>query len=592
METVKAKLFTTSFSTLTRKTLAVFGLLIAVSGATLILSPQTAHAYTYTYTDNLGFGTDVDGNVWNIWSANGSNVWDWNQDYVGGYLHYAFKVLDYSGYYCSGSCRYHNVWDKDPSTGFETWDELGHDSGTFPENNQNNHKYQVDVQWNATGYHVSVYDITASSEYSDNDYTYSVDANTYDSWTWGYSYWTSGAYTDEDASTHASNWTGTIYQDGATGTTGGGGDVRTTALPVMGGSGGGGSPPSCDGVSCIASTTPADLQNTATSTSYYFGTQGTIEASDIGSNMNVTMQYYNDTLAQAAVSPSVVTKYITFPLTASTTENFSFSTTTDMSDAPLGRYYLTTTINKDEFSLFGFSFWSTAIARKVTTFYVSTTTAHIYVTGYDSLVDLSNPANITAIEAGITTCDFSWGDLASTTKISSFLTCLVVPDSSSLAITFNQFQQNVLTLAPWGYITRFVNILASTTPVEPPPLTYRFGSSSPAVLQAYTASDPITFQVFDYMGSSSPLLQIKADDGSNKNVWDIIDPFVTFLVTVGVLLVILGDIMGFSMPSGESENERMKKIDYSKMSDREFKKRVKIEYVTEEEQRMQRRNRL
>ncbi len=394
------------------------------------------------------------------------------------------------------------------------------------------------------------------------------------------SYWIEFTKT---GSPYTADWTGTIYYQNLTRS--GGVWYAVAPPPVI--------TDPLVGTTHIASTTPSDLENTATSTTYYFGTTGEIEGSDIGSNMNVTMQYYNDTLAQVVVSPSVVSHYIKFPLTATTTANFSFSTTTDMSSAPLGRYYLKTTINKDEFSFFGlFSFWSTAIYTKVTTFYVSTTTAHIYVTGYDAIADTSNPENITAIEAGITTCDFSWGDLASTTKISTFLTCLVVPNSSSLSITFNQFQQNVLTLAPWGYITRFVNILASTTPVEPPPLTYKFGSSSPAVLQAYTASDPITFQVFDYMGSSSPLLQIKADDGSNKNVWDIIDPFVTFLVTIGVLLVVLGDIMGFSMPSGESENERMKKIDYSKMSDKEFQKKVKIEYVTEDEQRMQRRNRL
>jgi hypothetical protein len=588
MDTLKAKLFTTSLSTLTRKSLAVFGLLIAVSGATLILSPQTAHASTYTYTNGLGFGTDISSNVWNIWSANGSNIWDWHQDYVGGYLHYTFKILDYSGFYCSGSCRYHNVWLKDPTTGFETWDVLGHDTGVFPENNQNNHKYQVDIQWNSTGYHASVYDITASTQYSDQDYTYSVDSNTYDSWTWGYSFWSGGtAYNDEDASTHASQWTGTIYQDGATGTSGGGGDVRTDALPVMG-TGGGGDP--LTGTTHVASTTPADLQNTATSTSYFWGVSGEITPDDYDSTAWVEMAYYNDTFAQAAVSPSVVTETQKWDL--GTSGSFSFSTTTNFSNAHLGRYYMTTSIKKDRFTIFGFSFWSQTLASKYTTFYVSTSTAHITVTGWDSLVDMNNPANITAIEAGITTCDFSWGDLASTTKISSFLTCLVVPDSHSLAITFNQFQNNVLTLAPWGYITRFVNILASTTPVEPPPLTYKFGSSSPAVLRTITASDPITFQVFDYMGSSSPLLQIKADDGSNKNVWDIIDPFVTFLVTLGVLLVILGDIMGFEMPHAQTENERMKKIDYSKMSDKEFQKRVKIEYVTEEEQRMQRRNRL
>jgi sugar lactone lactonase YvrE len=192
----------------------------------------TTLAYSYTYTNGLGFGTDIAGNVWNIWSANGSNIWDWHQNYVGGYLHYAFKIYDYAGYYCSGSCRYHNVWDKNPTFGFETWDVLGNDGGIFPESNENNHVYQVDVQWNGGGYHTSVYDITAGSAYSTNDYAYPIDSNTFDSWTWGSSFWNGHAYTDESASAHALQWTSTVYGDSVTGTTGGGGDVRTDALPV------------------------------------------------------------------------------------------------------------------------------------------------------------------------------------------------------------------------------------------------------------------------------------------------------------------------------------------------------------------------
>src|SRR6267154_2739046 len=72
-------------------------------------------SYTYTAYE---FGPDINGHVWNIWASAGSNVWNWSSNYVNGFLHYSFKVLDYSGAYCSGSCRVHIVWDKNPTAGF------------------------------------------------------------------------------------------------------------------------------------------------------------------------------------------------------------------------------------------------------------------------------------------------------------------------------------------------------------------------------------------------------------------------------------------------------------------------------------------
>ncbi len=588
MDTSKATLFTTSFSTLTRKSLAVFGLLLAVSGATLFFSPQTVHASVlFEQDDDSALSTAHSGTYGQQTYIHTSTQYAWNIKRI------LIKVAIINPY----AWGHPDMTDADcKALDLSFPSHAGYWNGTQQniENPYGTAWQGIDVHSDPTN-HICSYTSNTGSAFlslgSGQDYDMVYDSGGLGGYIGAY-----GSPTDVSAGSYG------YFNYGYNATPTAEGTVSDVAImfcdditcnfpPPTGG--GGGSPPCDIGSSCIASTTPADLQNTATSTAYNFGVAGTIDASDIGSNMSVKIQYYNDTLAQVVVSPSVVSHYITFPLTATTTTDFSFSTTTNMASAPLGRYYMKTTINKDEFSFFGlFSFWNEAIVTKVTTFYVSTTTAHIYVTGYDAIADTSNPANITAIEAGIQTCDFSWGDLASTTKISKFVTCLVVPNSSSLSITFNQFQQNVLTLAPWGYVTRFVNILASTTPVKPPPLTYKFGSSSPAVLQAYTASDPITFQVFDYMGSSSPLLQIRADDGSNKNVWDIIDPFITFLVTIGVLLVVLGDIMGFSMPSGESENERMRKIDYSKMSDKQFEKKVKIEYLTEDEQRMQRRNRL
>lgn len=190
---------------------------------------------TYTYTNGLGFGTDVLGNQWNVWSANGSNIWNWQQDYVGGYLHYRFLINNYVGFYCSGSCRYQNVWSKDPTTGFELSDVVSHDVGLIPENYQNGHTYSVDVQWSATGYRVSTVDLTDGSVIPDSDVTRPVTATTYSSWTWGTSEWgpSGSSFSYRESIDHARLWQSSVYGEAATGVSGGGGDIRTDAVPVM-----------------------------------------------------------------------------------------------------------------------------------------------------------------------------------------------------------------------------------------------------------------------------------------------------------------------------------------------------------------------
>jgi hypothetical protein len=136
-------------------------------------------------------------------------------------------------FYCSGSCRYHNIWSKDPTTGFELSDVIAHDS-VFPENLENDHQYNVDVQWSASGYRVSISDLTANVPYSDIFYPVAVTPQTYDSWTWGYSVWGFGLYyNDETPAQHAAQWTAGVYGQGPTGVSGGGGDIRTDALNVM-----------------------------------------------------------------------------------------------------------------------------------------------------------------------------------------------------------------------------------------------------------------------------------------------------------------------------------------------------------------------
>lgn len=114
---------------------------------------------------------------------------------------------------------------------------------------------------------------------------------------------------------------------------------------------------------------------------------------------------------------------------------------------------------------------------------------------------------------------------------------LFVPNRNQLSDDFDALRIGVFQHVPWGYVNQFYLDFSTSTPVEPPALTYTFGSSSPAVLQGKTYS----MQIFDYFGLIGT---VKADDGSNKNIWDIFDPFFQLLVNLAVVMVVISDVIG------------------------------------------------
>lgn len=199
---------------------------------------------SYTYIPHT-FGPDINSNIWNIWAANGSNLWDFRYNYVNGFLHYSFKLHSYSGYYCSASCRLHVIWNKNPSTGFDANNVLTIRGAEFPESIQDDHVYTVDFQWKTGGYRVSVYDQTAAQQYSVTDYAVATPlSQVYDAFGDYYQWSVNGfppgqpLYTSVDAATFASGFNAHVHGADVTGTDGGGFRIGTPALPVVRATGG------------------------------------------------------------------------------------------------------------------------------------------------------------------------------------------------------------------------------------------------------------------------------------------------------------------------------------------------------------------
>ena len=108
---------------------------------------------TYMYIPKYSFGTNNgDGNNWQIWSFNGSNIYDWSDTYVNNYLKEQFKMQDYSGGFFCSQCLQRGIFNHDPQKGFETSDLSTSFLESSPQNNENDVTYDVILQWDSNGY--------------------------------------------------------------------------------------------------------------------------------------------------------------------------------------------------------------------------------------------------------------------------------------------------------------------------------------------------------------------------------------------------------------------------------------------------------
>ena len=124
---------------------------------------------TYTYIPKYSFGTNNgDGNNWQVWAFNGSNVYDWSDTYVNKYLKEQFKIQTRQGLYC-GLCLQRGIFNHDPQKGFELADRVVSNLENNPQNKMDNIIYDVVIQWDSTGYTYTIShdNITDSTGHTD-----------------------------------------------------------------------------------------------------------------------------------------------------------------------------------------------------------------------------------------------------------------------------------------------------------------------------------------------------------------------------------------------------------------------------------------
>ena len=118
---------------------------------------RTVKVSSYVYIPKYKFGTENgDGNDWQVWSFNGSNIYDWSDTYVDNYLREQFKIQAYSGGFWCSNCLQRGIFNHDPREGFETSDLIKSTLEENPQNNSNGLVYDVSIQWDELGYTYSI----------------------------------------------------------------------------------------------------------------------------------------------------------------------------------------------------------------------------------------------------------------------------------------------------------------------------------------------------------------------------------------------------------------------------------------------------
>ncbi len=113
----------------------------------------SAIASNYIYIPKASFGVNNgDDKDWQVWSFNGSNVYDWTDTYVNNYLREQFKIQTYTGGYWCSQCLQRGLFSHDPQKGFEISDLSISTLEGNPQNSMNGKTYEVAIQWDSSGY--------------------------------------------------------------------------------------------------------------------------------------------------------------------------------------------------------------------------------------------------------------------------------------------------------------------------------------------------------------------------------------------------------------------------------------------------------
>jgi len=289
----------------------------------------------------------------------------------------------------------------------------------------------------------------------------------------------------------------------------------------------------------ITSITPINGSTIATSSTNTIGATGILNETDLNaySRLKIHLENSNTSFQQCAdvICATFASSSISRDFYESLLFDGAFSYSSSTTGLPIGRYYVTTSIEKGSLCFVGFCFWTTTVVSTSSTFIVSTTTKIDKIkdnatTYLDSLTqDTSTFDNCTVTSFDFFEC------------FSDLTIYLFVPNQSELNNLVDTLHTGVLVHFPLGYVTDFIDILSTTTVGTLTPINATLPSG---VIGAGATINLDITNSFDTMLEATTGVFTNASASSTDTFFDITNSYWEIVLYVLAGLYIIRRILG------------------------------------------------
>ncbi len=302
----------------------------------------------------------------------------------------------------------------------------------------------------------------------------------------------------------------------------------------------------------IVSFTPPDgfvATTTEATTTVDFNIHIYISPNDIGNFLTVKIQYKNidqNTILNApctSIDIAGTCSPYTFDIfkdTATSSGDFYYASTTVLKR---GNYRVEASLSTAT-QLFGlnlgfFTFLGAQNETQDHQFIVGSSTfiGNISQNLYKDLNSFFNTLPATTTEAMAASCNPIGGSF----DVRSCFAFLLIPDAGQLSDAMTNLRKGVFQKMPFGYVTRVVDLLATTSTSSLPILSYTFQSDSPL------AGDAITFDVSGYMTQAAVISSQMTSNTDHKTVWQIFETPVKLFIYLVLIFAMMRDVTGLPL---------------------------------------------
>lgn len=285
----------------------------------------------------------------------------------------------------------------------------------------------------------------------------------------------------------------------------------------------------------ITTVDPPDKSTIATTSAATFTVTGYIHPNDLTDGTQV----YIWTLPNASWVTPNLSIYDSEIFNIDIDEAGPFSTSTVLTLPYTGEWRIYTSITNPRFSVLGFNVLTKTL--------VSTTT--VFVNGIQSYYDtageeidaiVTEAFNATSTSALTDSCGIFSGD-----SVWKCLIALFIPSQAQISDLLTDFNQNIATVFPFGYVTRFMEIVTNNATSTLPALAITI----PAEMTGMEATLDLT--PWNYLSTGNSMLATATTtygDNPGQTFRDVVEPGWELLLNVFLILLVAGTIFGFKVP--------------------------------------------